>query len=138
MWLLGKPKPEFKPEPEREDINITFPQALSFGIACQIDKSLTVSFDMGWVDWSEWILEEQDGKKYRPIGYEVPAGKKINDTYSFKAGIEYLKYYKDKIILFRAGLFYDQKPALDDPIKICSGSFCASNIGPITWRTLVS
>ena len=48
----------------------------------------------------------------------MPAHEGISNTWSTKAGIEYLLYFEDEIIPLRGGLFYDPEPSIDEPIDV--------------------
>lgn len=101
----------------REHFEIDFPMSFGAGLGFRYSDALSFSVDVTWTDWSEYMQEDEQGGKSRPLG-AAPEGTEIDDTYTVRFGTEYLMFGQKMIIPVRAGLFYDPRPSLDDPTDV--------------------
>ena len=106
--------------PFKNDVDLQMPNILGAGISWRPeirqwpDDRLTFALDVTWTDWSEYILEEDNGDQKNPVtGRNLDEGK-LDDTYTCRFGVEYLVVKQDYIVPFRLGVGYDPEPALDD------------------------
>jgi long-chain fatty acid transport protein len=122
-WLNG----EFSRETFRERFEIDFPLSLGAGVNFRFCDEFSAACDVQWTDWSEFEQESRSGERTSPIGGGEPG--RVSDTVAVRLGCEYLIPLKRSVLALRAGVFYDPRPALDDPMDIygCSAGFGLSN-----------
>jgi len=100
-------------------LEMDFPLSLGAGVNYKFSDTRSVAFDMEWKQWSKFEQKNLNtGERSSPIG----AGDgDIADTLAFRLGFEHLKFPEfigDSVRALRYGVFYDPRPALDDPMPI--------------------
>lgn len=101
----------------RMHIKIDYPMSFGTGFNFRYNDTLSFSTDVTWTDWSEFKQKDSTGIQSRPIG-EASAHRDICDTYSVRYGTEYLLFRKSEVIPLRGGLFYEQRPSLNNPTDV--------------------
>lgn len=101
----------------RDHFEVDYPMSFGAGFGFRYNDALSFSMDVTWTDWSEYIQEDENGNKSRPLG-GAPSDTDIDDTYAVRLGTEYLIFKQKVIIPVRGGLFYDPRPSLGDPTDI--------------------
>lgn len=99
----------------KEDAVLEMPMSFGMGAAYRFTKSLTLSMDLYWTDWSEFEFEDGQGNKTSPITGAPSGESDVDDTVQVRMGGEYLWILPQVVIPFRAGLFYDPAPAPGHP-----------------------
>jgi long-subunit fatty acid transport protein len=113
----GVPQPATVDE-SKSRLKIDFPLSATVGAALRLSDCTTLSFDLGWTQWSEWVQEDQDtGERTRPIG-KAPAGTDVDDLFTARLGVEHVLSAAAGKVPLRAGVFYDPRPGLGNEQSI--------------------
>ncbi|MBT4814502.1 MAG: hypothetical protein HN742_23600 [Lentisphaerae bacterium] len=99
------------------DVDLEMPTIAGLGTAYRPSDALTLSMDLTWTDWSEYIAYDTNfNAEINPLsGVRLNAGgDTCDDTVSCRFGAEYLLIRDDHVIPLRCGLAYDPAPAVDD------------------------
>jgi len=102
-------------------LRMDFPLSLGAGANYRLSDTFSVAADVEWKNWSEfeqWNLDT--GKRSPPIG-GGDIRRPIADTLAVRMGVECLtppKPNKNWVRAVRGGIFYDPRPALDDPMPV--------------------
>ena len=115
--------PPYQPVPQsvtspRQHFEIDLPMSFGAGLGFRYSDALSFSMDVTWTDWSEYILKGENVDNTRPLGFDTPARREVDDTYTVRCGSEYLIFREKMIVPVRGGLFYDPRPSLDSPIDV--------------------
>ena len=102
---------------KRDHFEVDYPMSFGAGLGFRYNDALSFSMDVTWADWSEYMQEDENGNKSRPLG-GAPSNTEIDDTYAVRFGTEYLIFGQKVIVPVRGGLFYDPRPSLDDPADV--------------------
>ncbi|MFO0793534.1 MAG: outer membrane protein transport protein [Candidatus Brocadiaceae bacterium] len=113
-FFAVRPNTKNPPNEDTQSLDIDYPMSFGLGLSFRCNDALSFSLDTTWTDWSEYMLKNEFGDKWRPIGY-AKAGRDIEDTYAVRYGTEYLLFQEKMIIPLRGGLFYEPRPSLDNP-----------------------
>jgi long-subunit fatty acid transport protein len=105
---------------ERE--HITWPAAYGLGIAYRFSDAFSAAIDAYRTDWSNFILTDEQGRKFNLIAGRI-GGAKIPDTTQVRAGMEYLIIKPKVVVALRGGAFYDPEPHEDKPVDFYGVSF---------------
>ena len=98
---------------DHRDAELEMPTILGAGVAWRPRDPLTISTDITWTDWSDYLFI-QDGGRENPLTGRPRNVDKLADTVTVRMGCEYLVIRNDYVIPFRCGLGYDPSPAVDD------------------------
>ena len=110
----------------RENLDLDLPLSYGLGLSARVSDLLTLSFDILWVHWSDFRLQDVPSSFFIP---ELPTDSggtrdvvvvpefrmaSRGDTTSIRIGMEYLWLPPNNLIIpLRAGVFYDPEPAFD-------------------------
>ncbi len=97
------------------DEELTFPASYGLGVAFRYSDALTFTMDVTQVEWNRYILEDKGGNEISPVNGLLEDEADIDPTLTIRAGAEYLNILPKFVIPIRAGYFYDQQPARDEP-----------------------
>ena len=97
---------------EKLNSELEFPFIFGTGIAWRHNDALTVSSDITWTDWSNYVFRE-NGQDINPISGRAADNGKLEDTFTLRAGCEYYVIKEKYLIPLRFGLGYDPAPAVD-------------------------
>jgi long-subunit fatty acid transport protein len=94
----------------KRDAELRFPWIVGGGVAWRPNDEWTVSSDVTWTQWSEYLFHE-GGASTNPV-----TGKddELDDTITWRLGCEYLWILDDYVFPFRCGLGYDPAPAVGE------------------------
>jgi long-subunit fatty acid transport protein len=117
----GQPLPGGQRNTSR--LEMDFPMSLGAGANYRFSDTFNVAADVEWKDWSDFEQRNLDtGKRSSPIG---GGDGDIADTLAVRIGVECLtppNPNTDWVRAIRAGIFYDPRPALDDPMPVYGAS----------------
>ena len=100
-------------EPRRLNAELEFPLIVGLGATWRPLDPFTVSLDITWSDWSNYVFVE-GGEETNPIsGLAVDNGK-LDDIFTVRMGSEYLLIRDSCLIPFRWGIGYDPAPAVGE------------------------
>ena len=100
---------------ESKDIEFDFPLYWAAGAVWHWNNRLSTSFDVSQTWWSDYSFKADGEKRINPLdGSEYDDGS-VDDCWSLRTGTEYLLVLDKTEIPFRAGLFWDQRPAIGRP-----------------------
>ncbi len=99
---------------KRSAFEIDFPMYTSLGLVLHHTPNWYTGFDVSYVTWSDFAFIT-GGQKFNPLDGTPFGVNDIDDTWSVKAGTEYLYMYKDKEIPLRGGIMWEQRPSLGSP-----------------------
>lgn len=124
-----------------KDIELRLPWIIGAGLAWRPNDPLTVSMDVTWTEWSDYASKDlQTGVKSNPItgtpfgldpstGLAFPPDKthrtRLDETFTYRLGCEYLFILEDLLIPLRCGAGYDPGPVVnahDDFYSITVGA----------------
>ena len=114
-----------RPEPLStvKNSEFNFPWIIGGGIAWRPQDPITLSFDMTWTDWSEFVFKE-DGLTTNPISGRPTSDGRLDDTLTYRMGCEYLWIREKAVFPIRWGASYDPTPSIDN-----SDDFFTLNFG---------
>ena len=96
----------------KADSEFEFPLILGVGVAWSPMDQLSLSTDVTWTQWSEYVFSE-NGNKINPISASS-TDDDLDDTVTVRFGGEYLLLCEKYIIPLRLGFGYDPSPAIKD------------------------
>lgn len=103
---------------EREE-SLDMPMSAGIGFAYRFSDIWTVSLDMYWTKWDDFILTDSSGNEISPITGKSSGESDIDPTYQIRAGAEYLVYQTDTYLFpLTFGFFYDPIPAQGSPADV--------------------
>jgi long-subunit fatty acid transport protein len=102
---------------EQYDEKITWPASYGIGVGYRYSDALSFALDLYMTEWSNFIVEDDEGNKYNLIAGRVDEGETdVEDTMQARAGMEYLWILEKVALALRGGAFYDGSPG-DDVIN---------------------
>jgi len=113
-------RPDRPPPPtDRRRWEMDFPLSLGAGANYRFSDRRSAAFDVEWKNWSEFEQTNLDtGERTSPIG---GGDGDIADTLAFRLGFEHLSLpegAEESVFALRHGMFYEPRPALDDPLEV--------------------
>ena len=102
---------------QKEDVELDMPWSYGIGFAWRFSDVFSMDIDVHRTDWSEYILEDDQGNKFSPIDGRPKHQSHVKDTTQVRIGGEYLfiRQKKNMVIPIRAGFFYDPEPSEGSP-----------------------
>ena len=97
----------------KTDSELEFPLILGVGAAWRPMDPLTLSTDVTWTQWSDYVFSE-NGRQINPISGSSTDNGELDDTVTVRFGGEYLLLSEKYIIPLRFGFGYDPSPAIKD------------------------
>ncbi len=113
-----------------EDRHLTFPDSFTIGVAHRFNDRLTMSFDVTFTDWNDFVLTDGSGAKTSLITGEdtdSPDATHLDITHTIRLGAEYVfvpkqpKEQLKQLWTVRGGLYYNEEPASNRPDSGGSG-----------------
>lgn len=110
LWRVSRNKVKIK-----ENVDLDMPISFGLGMAVRFSDRFTMSFDLYRTDWSDFILEDGEGRRISPITGMTSHQSHIHSTTQVRLGAEYLFILSKTIIPLRLGFFYDPEPSAKNP-----------------------
>ena len=98
-----------------EDVTFHFPLTWQAGGVIRWTQQFYTSFDVSQTRWSDFAFESESGGKINPFDGSRFGENPVDDTWTWRAGAEYLFLFDDFVIPIRAGYIQEERPALGEP-----------------------
>ncbi|MBP7637120.1 MAG: hypothetical protein KBA18_04530 [Kiritimatiellae bacterium] len=98
-----------------KDIEFDFPLYWAAGAAWHWNNRLTTSLDISQTQWSRYAFKAEGEPRINPLDGTPHGRHPIDDCWAVHTGTEYLWVLARTEIPFRAGLFWEQRPAVGQP-----------------------
>lgn len=92
---------------------LSFPLIAGLGTAWRPTDALTISTDVTWTDWSSYKYRE-NGQDMNPSTGLPVENSRLEDTFTWRLGEEYLLIFDHYIVPLRAGVGYDPAPGVGE------------------------
>jgi len=100
---------------ESKDIEFDFPLYWAAGAVWHWNNRLSTSFDVSQTLWSDYSFKADGERRINPLDGSDYGDHSVDDCWSLRTGTEYLLVLTKTEIPFRAGLSWDQRPAVGSP-----------------------
>lgn len=98
-----------------KDVEFTFPLYWSLSAAWRWNNRLTSSVDLSQTQWSRYAFQAEGEAKINPLDGSPHGEHPIDDCWALRTGTEYLWVLSNTEIPLRAGLSWEQRPAIGTP-----------------------
>lgn len=98
-----------------KDIEFDFPLYWAAGGAWQWNNRLTTSLDVSQTQWSRYAFKAEGEPRINPLDGTPHGRHPLDDCWAVHTGTEYLWVLARTEIPFRAGFFWEQRPAVGQP-----------------------
>ncbi len=98
----------------QEDQTITWPASFGVGVAYRYSDRLSLALDAYMTQWSDYVLETEDGEKLNLLAGTANQDADVSDTVQVRGGAEYLWIRPKYVFALRGGAFYDPEPIEDE------------------------
>jgi long-subunit fatty acid transport protein len=98
-----------------KDVAFHFPLSWSLGGAWRWNDRFTTSLDVSETLWSQYYFKSAGEGKINPLDGTRYGEHKVQDCWSARLGAEYLCLLQHTELPLRAGLSWEQRPAIGDP-----------------------
>ena len=96
------------------NLKIDMPPSYGLGFSYRFNDRLMISTDVTRVEWSEFVLTDEMGRKTNLMGTDHGDGDP-ETTHTVRLGAEYLWFLERFLLATRAGAFYDPQPSSGAP-----------------------
>jgi len=100
---------------ESTDVTFEFPLYWAAGGVWRWNNRLSTSFDLSQTLWSQYAFKAEGQEKINPLDGSPYGDHSVDDCWSLRTGTEYLWVLANTEIPFRAGLSWEQRPAVGQP-----------------------
>lgn len=100
---------------ESKDVTFEFPLYWSMGSVWHWNNRLSTSFDVSQTWWSDYSFKAEGERRKNPLDGSDYGERPLDDCWALRTGTEYLWVLSHTEIPFRAGLSWEQRPAVDRP-----------------------
>lgn len=98
-----------------KDVAFDFPLYWALGAAWHWNNRLTTSLDLSQTQWSRYAFKADGEPRTNPLDGSRHGDHPIDDCWAVHTGTEYLWVLARTEIPFRAGVFWEQRPAIGSP-----------------------
>ena len=105
------------------DVRYTFPLCGAVGALWRCHDHLFTSMDVSCTCWSQFSYKADGEERINPLNGEPYASSALDDCWAVRWGGEYLWILSWTEIPFRAGAYYEQRPAINRPDEYWGLSF---------------
>ncbi|MBP7828975.1 MAG: hypothetical protein KA248_03565 [Kiritimatiellae bacterium] len=105
-----------------KDVEFTFPAAFALGAVWRWTDRLYTSLDVNHTRWSDFAFQAEGEEKINPLDGSPHGEHPLDDTWAVRSGIEYLLVFPRVEIPLRAGVAWEERPAIGEPDQYWSGS----------------
>jgi long-subunit fatty acid transport protein len=102
-------------ETRKSEVEYTFPLYWSIGGLWRWSDRLYTSADISRTHWSDFSYTADEESSADPASGAAYGHSSIDDCWSLRFGGEYLWVLSKTVIPLRAGLFWEERPAVDSP-----------------------
>lgn len=100
---------------EAKDVTFEMPLYWALGAAWHWNNRLTTSFDASQTQWSDYSFKAEGDPRLNPLDGSEYGEHAVDDCWALRTGTEYLWVLQRTEIPFRAGLSWEQRPAIGSP-----------------------
>jgi long-subunit fatty acid transport protein len=100
---------------ESKDVEFRFPAYWAAGALWRWTPNIYSSLDVSQTTWSDFYFQAAGEERVNPLDGSSHAGNELDDTWSVRAGTEYLFVGKKRAVPIRIGAGWEQRPALEEP-----------------------
>lgn len=98
-----------------KDVEFDFPLSWAAGAAWHWNNRLTTSFDVSQTLWSQYSFKAEGEPRINPLDGSRHGEHPVDDCWALRTGTEYLWVLSKTEIPLRAGLSWEQRPAIGSP-----------------------
>ena len=98
-----------------KEVEFDFPLFGTMGAVLRWRNEFYTSLDVSYTRWSDFAFEAEGEGKINPFDGTPHGQHKVDDTWSIRLGTEYLWIRKRVEFPLRAGLIWEQRPAIGQP-----------------------
>jgi len=98
-----------------KDIEFEFPLYWALGAVWRWNNRLYTTMDISETLWSDFSFQAEGEDKLNPLDGSSFGGSSIDDCWAVRLGMEYLWVLTNTEVPFRAGLSWEQRPAVNRP-----------------------
>jgi long-subunit fatty acid transport protein len=98
-----------------KDITFDMPLYWALGAAWHWNNTLTTSFDVSQTHWSQYSFKADGEPRVNPLDGSRYGEHSVDDCWALRTGTEYLWVLQRTEIPLRAGLSWEQRPAIGEP-----------------------
>jgi long-subunit fatty acid transport protein len=123
---------------QEKDVEFEFPLFWNAGVIFRWTPSFYTTFDVGQTLWSDFSFKAEGEGKINPLDGSPHGENPLDDTWSARAGAEYLVVLSKTEIPIRAGVAWEERPALGQPDEFWSFSLGSGlSVGQEPNRTFI-
>jgi long-subunit fatty acid transport protein len=100
---------------ERKDVSFDLPLQWTAGAVWRWNNRLSSSFDVSQTLWSDYAFKAEGESRKNPLDGSDYGEHPVDDCWSLRTGTEYLWVLQHTEIPLRAGLSWEQRPAVNRP-----------------------
>jgi long-subunit fatty acid transport protein len=98
-----------------KDVEFDFPLRWAVGTAMKWNNNFYSMLDVSRTHWSDFSFQVEDEPAVNPLNGEPHAESSLDDCWAIRLGSEYLLMFPSTEIPLRAGVGWEERPALDRP-----------------------
>lgn len=100
---------------ETKKIEFGFPLYWAVGAVWRWNNRLYTTLDVSQTLWSDFSFQAEGEDKLNPLDGSIYGVNAVDDCWAVRCGVEYLLVLMKTEIPFRAGLSWEQRPAIGEP-----------------------
>jgi hypothetical protein len=105
---------------ETRDVEFNFPLYWAVGAVWRWNNRLYSTLDVNQTRWSDFSYRAEGEGKINPFDGSPYGENELDDTWAIKTGLEYLMVFSQTEVPLRAGLGWEQRPAIGNPDEFWS------------------
>ncbi len=105
----------FYEEVESKDVEFDFPLYWSAGAVVRCNLQWYAMLDVSRTHWSDFVFKAEGDQKLNPLDGKPHGESGLDDCWSARVGTEYLLLFPCTEIPLRAGVAWEQRPAVSEP-----------------------
>lgn len=98
-----------------KDVSYHFPLYWAAGSVWRWNNRFSTTLDISQVLWSDFTFQAGDEPEINPLDGSPHGENEVDDCWSARVGAEYLWVLRATEVPFRAGLSWEQRPAIGEP-----------------------
>jgi long-subunit fatty acid transport protein len=102
-------------ETETRDVEYRFPLYWAAGTVLRLTDEFYMTMDVSQTLWSDFSFKAEGEERLNPLDGTPYGQNEIGDTWSVRGALEYLLFFPKFEIPLRAGVAWEQRPAIGEP-----------------------
>ena len=107
---------------QKADVEMDFPLYWALGTAIKWNNNFYTTLDLSQTWWSDFSFKAEGEDRINPLNGQPYGDDQIDDCWSVRVGTEYLVMFPHTEWPIRAGIGWDQQPAVGRPDEYWSAS----------------